>query len=145
MALYIPAGTRRRRTIVATVAALVIGLSVGLLIGRATATTADQQVHGIQKDALETAAGLRVISLHDQAGISSNTGGGGTALVLNRTKDELTDELDRAAWIGTDERDQLLTELNELIAQKDQSSKAFGQAADAFAAKIEATFGTSGG
>jgi hypothetical protein len=144
MALYIPAGTRRRRTIIAATAALVIGLVAGLAIGRMTATTADQQIRSIQREALQTAAGLRVISLHDESGISASTGGGGTALVLSRTKDELTDELDRAAWITTDRRDQLLTDLNALSARKDQSSAAFGKAADAFAAEIEAAFGTSG-
>ncbi len=143
MALYIPAGRRRRRAVLIGLGALVVGLAVGLLIGRLTATSATQQIHSIQNDARETAAGLRVISLHDEAGVG-NSGDGGTALVLERTRTELTDELDRAEWVTSDARDALLIQLQDLTAQEDKSSPTFGQAVDDLATAIDQTFGTTG-
>ena len=47
MALYISVGRRRRRVIVAAALALVVGLSVGLLIGRRSVTTPSEQVRAV--------------------------------------------------------------------------------------------------
>ena len=145
MALYIPAGARRRRTALIAVAAAVIGLVVGIVITKATTDSTSDRIAAIQTDARQTAAGLRVISLHDESGAISATGGGddGTQLVLDRTKKELTAELGRAKWIDATERDQLLTQLADLSARKTKSDKAFGKAAESMAKAIERAFGTS--
>jgi len=143
MALYVHAGTRRRRTALIAGAAVIAGLAVGLLIGRLTAESTDDVVHSIQADARETAAGLRVIALHDEAGALANstTSDGGTELVLKRTKTQLLDELDRAVWISTDQRDALLLSLNDLTNSPDRTSPEFGKATEDVAAQIESTFG----
>ncbi|MCU1496286.1 MAG: hypothetical protein JWM47_239 [Acidimicrobiales bacterium] len=143
MALYVTAGARRRRTIVISVATMAAGLVFGLLIGRATAPTANDRIRSIQTDARQTASGLRVISLHDESGAISTAapGDGGVRLVLARTRAELTDELDRAIWVSGAQRRQLLGGLDALVARKDEGSAAFGRAAEVLAERIDATFG----
>jgi len=144
MALYVHAGTRRRRTALIAAAAVIAGLVVGLFIGRLTAESPDDVVHSIQTEARETAAGLRVIALHDESGISANntSSDGGAELVLKRTKSQLLDELDRAVWISTDQRDRLLLAFNDLTKRTDRTTPEFGQATEDVAAQIESTFGT---
>ncbi len=143
MALYIPASRRRRQTIVFVVAALAVGLVVGVLAGRASVPSVTDRVHSVQEDARQTASGLRVLSLHEQAGaVSTETGGaGGADLVLQRTRDELQGEFSNAPWLDAAARKQLLDELGALDAQTDRTTPAFASAADTLASHIEATFG----
>jgi hypothetical protein len=143
VALYIPASRRRRRTIVFAVGALVLGLLVGVLIGRASVPSVNDRVHSVQERARQTASGLRVLSLHAQSNTTSNqtAGDGGASLVLQRTRDELNREFADAPWINTAARQQLLDELAALDAQSDRTDAAFGSAAEALASHIETTFG----
>jgi hypothetical protein len=145
MALYIPAGARRRRTAVIAVIAAIVGVVVGVAVTKATTPSTAERIGSIQSAARQTAAGLRVISLHDESGAVSASGSGddGTQLVLDRTKSELTAELGRAKWIDATERDRLLTQLADLSARKDKTDKSFGKAADAMAKAIEQAFGTA--
>src|SRR4051812_31675899 len=110
MALYIPASRRRRQTIGFVIARLVLGLIVGGLIGRASAPSLTDEVHSVQEKARQTASGLRVLSLHQEASTASNgsAADGGTALVLNRTRDELQSEFGDAPWLDATTRKGLL-------------------------------------
>ena len=143
MALYIPVSRRRRQTIVFVVTALVVGAILGLIAGRASSPSVTDRVHSVQDSARETAAGLRVLSLHEEAGATStgNAGNGGADLVLERTRDELQSEFAAAPWLEASARKQLLDALDALDAQTDRTSPAFGSAADALASQVEATFG----
>jgi len=143
MALYIPASRRRRQTIAFVVAALVVGLIVGGLVGRASAPSLSDQVHSVQEKARQTASGLRVLSLHQEAGTASNrtAADGGAELVLSRTRDELQTEFGDAPWLDAPSRKELLDALDALEAQSDRNSPEFASAADALATNIEATFG----
>jgi hypothetical protein len=145
VALYIPAGRRRRRTAFLAIGALVVGLGVGLFAGRVTAPTATEKIHAVQDDARRTAASLRVIALHDEEGAASaqGTSDAGIALVLQNTRTDLRDEFKRAVWITSRARVDLLEELDALEAQTDRKSAAFGAAAEKLADQIEATFGAS--
>ncbi len=137
MALYIPESRRRRRVLVAAVGALLLGLVVGALAGRLSAPSVGDQVRAVRGDAQQTTAGLRVIALHDTAG----TGGGGTDLVLKRTRTELEDELSRAPWVSSSTRSALLAQLSALDARTDDGTPAFGAAAEALARAIDSAFG----
>lgn len=145
MALYVPAGRHRRHTLAFAAIALAVGLAAGVVAGRASAPSVDERVRSVQADARRTAAGLRVLALHDEAGAISNqtAGAGGADLVLGRTRRELERAFSRAPWLGRPQRDDLLAALDALGARPDRTSAAFGAAADALAGKIEATFGAA--
>ena len=90
MALYVPAARRRRRIVVFTVGALVVGLLLGALLGRVTAPTVDDRLASVRSSAQQTAAGLRVIAIHDQSNtVSNQSANSGADLVLKRTRSEL--------------------------------------------------------
>ena len=143
MALYVPTSRRRRRAILMAVGALLVGLVLGLAVGRWSSTSVDDQVHSVQEKARETASGLKVLSLHVQAGATSASepGDGGADLVLQRTRTELQNEFADAPWLDATSQKALLDELAALDAQPDRTSTAFSTAADALASHIDATFG----
>ncbi len=136
MALYVPEGRRRRRLLVAAVSALVLGLVLGGLVGRLSAPSLTDRVRAVQDRAHTTSAGLRVISLHTQAG----TGAGGATLELKTTKDELEAEFRDAPWLSTATKTALLDQLAQLAARTDDSSASFGTAAEAMARAIDSAF-----
>jgi len=125
------------------VVALVVGLIIGVFAGRASSPSLTDRVHTVQEKARETAAGLRVLSLHGEAGATSTgtPGNGGADLVLSRTRDELQSAFSDAPWLDATARKQLLDALDALDAQSDRTSSAFASAADALASQIEAAFG----
>ena len=143
MAVYVPAARRRRRLLVFVGVALVAGLVLGALVGRATAPTVGDRISSVQEDARRTAAALRVLALHDESGaISNQAGNGGADLVLTRTGAELRKEFDAAPWITTAQRAALLGALADLTAISDRTSSEFGKAAEAVAGRIDSTFGS---
>ena len=145
MALYIPAGRCRRRTLYIGIGALVVGLALGALFGRASAPTISDKVHSVQNDARRTAASLRVIAVHDETGAISTQGNrdAGIALVLSNTRKDLKNEFARAVWLAPEARSALLDDLDVLEAMPDHGSAAFGAAADNLAGNIETTFGAA--
>ena len=74
MALYVSAARRRRRTLVVGAAALVVGLLLGWLIGRATGSSANDDVKARQNDAEQLVARLDGLDLEYQ-----QTGAGGAS------------------------------------------------------------------
>jgi hypothetical protein len=142
VALYIPAARRRRRLYGAAIGALCLGLIGGVLIGRATVPTVQDRIATVQADARSTAGGLRVLSLHEQAGVST----GSTDeidLVLTRTETELRKEFRDAGWLSATATQRLITGLNALRATPDRTGPAFATATDTLARDIESTFGLS--
>ena len=66
MALYVSAARRRRRTLVVGAAALVVGLLLGWLIGRATGSSANDDIKARQNDAEQLVARLDGLDLEYQ-------------------------------------------------------------------------------
>jgi hypothetical protein len=141
MALYVPAGRRRRQAITAAVVGVVAGLLIGALVGRLTVPSMGDRVDSVHADVEETVAGLRVIALHDEAGAVGSETGGGADLVLDRTREELRDEFDAAPWLAREQLDALLGQLNDLVTLDREGGDGFGAAAEAMAVAIEETFG----
>jgi hypothetical protein len=124
------------------VVALLVGLALGLVVGRSTAPGIGDRIASVRDDARRNAAAQRVIVLHDEAGIpASSAGDNGAELVLTRTRTELDDEFERAPWLARSQHDDLVRELDALAAMTDRSSTAFSQAAEKLAEQIDATFG----
>ena len=140
MAIYIPASRQRRRTLLVALAAVIVGLVVGVAVGHATTVTVAERVRTVQTDARELAAGLRVIALHDQAGLASQQNDAGTALVLQQTRAGLQRLFTAAPWLSKVARDTLTAQLDAL-ERTTPGTAASQQAAEALAAAIEATAG----
>ncbi|MEO7555691.1 MAG: hypothetical protein ABIV94_03690 [Acidimicrobiales bacterium] len=143
MALYIPAGRRRGRLVIAAAVALALGLLVGVLVGRSAAPSLEDRVASVRADARQTAAALRVVVLHDETpGVDKGqTGDGGTDLVLTRVRDELAREIHDAVWLPEATGRSLLDDIDALRSRTDTTDTAFAQSAEALAAKIDTTFG----
>lgn len=153
MALYMSTATRRRRVAVVGAVALVVGLVVGFGLARVTARSFDSQVTAVQTDAQRSVAGLRVIALHDETGAVGAAGTDSAVTVIARTRDELTDALDRASWIPASRAAELLGRLDDLADAAESSGEGGSTASDsgsdgelaeraeAVAAEIEAAFG----
>ena len=137
LSLYIPESTRRRRILVSSAIAAVLGLVIGVTAGRLSAPSVQDQVNSVRQNVRETTAGLRVIALHDEAG----TGAGGTSLLLQRTRSELESEFDDAPWLSATTRSALLEQLSALDDRSDEGSPAYGKAAEELAVAIDQAFG----
>ena len=92
MALYVSAARRRRRTLVVGAIALVVGLLFGWLIGRATGSSADDEVKARQSDAEQLVARLDGLDLEYQ---QTAAGGAGSS-------DARKGSLDAASAIAAD-------------------------------------------
>lgn len=140
MAFYVPASARRRKLIAASAVAAVLGLVLGIMIGRLMVPSVSERVQSVKADARQTSAGLRVISLHDSAPSVGSQNGGGVDIVLQRTRDELQAEFAKAPWLTGAQRDSVLGQLTDLVAIKDTAGTEFAAAAERLAAAIDTLF-----
>ena len=141
MALYVPTSTRRRRTGVYVAVALLLGLALGIFGGRFTAPTVASQVLIVQSDAQAISASLRVLALHDQAGVATKSGDGGAQLVLDSTRTKLEALFLKAPWVGQTQRNTVTAELDTLTAMQDRDGSRFGGAAETLANHIDIILG----
>lgn len=139
MALYVPHSRRRRRTVSLAATVGILGLVVGGVLGRLTAPTVAERVATVRADARDTASGLRVISLHGEAGVEA-VGAGGADLVLERTRTELAAEFAEAPWLSGAQKGLLLTRLSALKAMPNHDGAEFGESAADLAKVIEDVF-----
>jgi hypothetical protein len=129
------------------VAALVLGLVLGAVIGRASAPTVQDRVRSVQREARNIAAQLRVVSLHAEDKTASVAAGGdaGADLALQRAEADLRGLFKRAPWLHAKTGADLLAETAALRAEAkgEAGTPAFGQKVDALAGRVEATFGAA--
>ena len=107
MALYIPAGQRRRRLIIVGVVAVVIGLVVGAVLGRATAPTTSDTVSSVRTDAQSIVARLNSLPIEYGkvlAGDPQYANGGGPADSLVVISTDTAALADRAEWLSDAQR-----------------------------------------
>lgn len=146
MALYVPAGRRRRNLILGLVGALVVGLVVGVLVGRATAPTVGDKVGSVQSSAEAVTARLRAtpVEYRQQLTGSSEFRRGGTVLdSLAAARSSLRTSLDDAEWLGQTQRREADTALDALVvaARTKVTAARYAQLVDASADRIDAVFG----
>ena len=148
MAIYVPRAKRRRNLIAVTVAGVVVGAALGLAIGRGSAPTVEDRVSSVRRQARDTAAQLRVVSLHEESGAQSLAAGSdaGAELALRRTEKNLRALFKRAPWVPTKTGADLLSDTVALRteAPKQANSPEFAKVVDSLADRIESTFGATG-
>jgi len=111
MALYVPAGARTRRLVLIAAAAVVVGLVVGFLGGRASAPGLADEVHAVQGLAVDATTTLERIPIEYEQSVAGE-GGESTDTItgaIERARSQLDDAFAAAIWLpddassGTDE------------------------------------------
>jgi len=148
MAMYVPPSRRRRQLLVVAVIALALGAVLGVLAGRATAPSVNDQVRASQERARTLAAGLRVVGIHQEAATASlqASADAGADLALRNTEAGLEDALATAPWIPTADKTRVLGLVTELRGGPpgQATTPQFAQRVEAAASAIETTFGIRG-
>ena len=107
MAIYVPAGRRRRRAALALGAAVVVGIVVGVLVGRFTASSVDDSVADVRSEARSVQGELQATPINYEKELQGETQfeeGGGAADALARARRQLDSALADAPWLGRDSR-----------------------------------------
>lgn len=144
MALYVPAGARRRRLVLALVGGLVVGLVIGFLLGRVTSPGLSDDVAEVQSLALDATTALQRIPIEYEQSVAGQ-GGESTDTIsaaIDSAQGQLDDAYAGALWLADDASvttDASFDALRALVDQK-ASTAEFQSATDALVAQIEATF-----
>jgi hypothetical protein len=149
MALYVPAGRRRRNLAIALAATALVAVVIGFLIGRVTAPTVDDRVATVQADARGVIGELAATPneyRQQQSGSSEFRGGGGVDDALTGARRSLDAAMDDAPWLGPSLRRSALDALDAVVAAERgsvppaQYEAAVTRASD----RIEQVFGIDG-
>lgn len=147
MALYVPAGARRRRVILALLGGIVLGLVAGYLVGRASAPGLADEVADVQDLATDAATSLLRIPIEYEQSVAGE-GGESTETItaaLDRAQAQLAEAYAAAIWLpddasaGTDASfDELVTLVEEGVSPGELEA-----AIDELVTQIERTFAIS--
>ncbi|MGZ4681742.1 MAG: hypothetical protein ACXWB2_16350 [Acidimicrobiales bacterium] len=146
MALYIPAGRRRRRLIIVGVVAAVVGLTLGAVLGRASAPTTGDAVSSVRADARSIDARLQALPNEFEKVLSGDpqyANGGGPAESLTAIEADTAALARRAEWLSDDQRTAVAAAVAraQVVAEDRASASDFQTAIDDASTAIEQTFG----
>ncbi len=147
MALYIPAGRRRRRLIVTACAGLAVGLALGAVIGRMTAPSPAGAAADAKQQAKAVTGQLEAFPIHyeqaskgeiDRASFKPSLDAG-----LNRANEDLAAALAQAPWIDESTRGVLRANLSNVknVADRDAPPAEFDGAVRRSVDSINTAFG----
>jgi hypothetical protein len=145
MALYVPAGARRRRLVLGVVGGVVLGLVVGFLLGRASSPDLADDVADVQSQAVDATTALQRTPIEYEQAVAGE-GGESTDTItgaLDRAQQQLDDAYAAAIWLpesASSPTDQGFDAIDSLVADE-ASPTEFEAAVDALVAQIETTFG----
>jgi hypothetical protein len=150
MALYVPAGRRRRNLIVGLVAAVVIGLVIGGVVGRVTAPTVDDRVASVRDDARSIVGALAATPneyAKERAGSTEFRAGGGVDQALGIVRQDLDRALGDAIWLDARDRSDLRRALAGLVAaaRRGVPDREYAGLVDETTAGVERVFGIGRG
>lgn len=146
MALYLPAGRRRRNVIIGLAGALIVGMIIGGLIGRASAPGISDKVSSVQDSARAVAARLAATPIEYQQQLDGSTEfkSGGTVLQsLAEALRTLDRALDDAVWLGPSQRKDNEDALDALVtaAKAKVTAAQYEKLVTTAVTRIEATLG----
>ena len=150
MALYIPAGRRRRRLIVAVALAAVLGLIGGWAVGRATAPTIDDRASSVRSGAQDIDARLLALPIEYEkvlAGDPQYANGGGPADSLTGIVADTQRLAADAVWLSDGQRAAVVATVDHArtTATDGADAAAFAAAIDQATNAVETTFGLETG
>lgn len=146
MALYVPAGRRRRNLILGLVGALIVGVLLGGVVGRVTAPTVSDKVSSAQDSAREITARLQATPIEYAKQLSGSTefkSGGTVVQSLTDAQKAMAAALDDAVWIGPMQRKDLEDALGAVItgARAKVAAARYQKLVDDAVARIAVGFG----
>jgi hypothetical protein len=145
MAIYTPQAQRRRKLLLLTVVAFLLGGLLGGFVGRLLAPTPADRVAAVREQARQTSSQLRVLSVHFEDNAASLAAGGdaGAGLALRRADGDLTSVLQQAPWVTPQQGTHLLDSLHGLQAavRTGSTKPPFASNVDRLADDIDTTFG----
>jgi hypothetical protein len=146
VALYVPAGRRRRNLVLGLAGAVVVGLIVGFLLGRATHASLDDEVATVQDSARAVTARLRATPVEyaqERRGSSEFSHGGTVLDSLADARRSLRDALDDAVWLGPAQRREATAALDVLVsaARAETAARRYRALVDTSANRIDVVFG----
>ncbi|MBI2705736.1 MAG: hypothetical protein HYX32_10675 [Actinobacteria bacterium] len=148
MALYIPAGRRRRRLIVATVLSLVLGITAGWSLGRATAPSpadgAAQAKQLVGKGAGQLSALPLEYEKRSRGEIDKEVFAASLKRGLDATGTNLDAALAAAPWLDERVKQQLRADVERVrsVADRDAPPAEFDAAVNKAVADINTAFGS---
>ncbi len=144
MALDVPVPRHRRQAVVLAVAALVVGLFVGWLIGRGSAPSLEDGVRDVQRRSAQLTERLRALPAVQAAARDAGRDHAADVMAeLDAIEADLLALFDDAPWIGPATRQLLGETLDRVGATATGSAVAFRTAVVAAVAAINLAFGTS--
>jgi hypothetical protein len=145
MALYIPLSRRRRNAALVAVATLLIGLVVGLLIGRSTAVTASEAARDVrsQGDTLGTRLEALTIEYDQAVAGTGDTVQAGVIDALDRIVADMDRLIAEAPWLGAAQKARLHAATTDVrtAASDLVSPDQFAEVVSASAGTLRAVFG----
>lgn len=117
MAVYVSLAKRRRHAALVAIATLVIGLVVGFAIGTTRTSSVESRVRSVQTDADRIATRLVALDIEYRDAVAGGADDFDTSVTapLAKIQGDTVHLLDRAPWIGADERGEVLDKIAKLV------------------------------
>jgi hypothetical protein len=143
MAVYAGSAKRRRTTSLAAIAALAVGLVVGVLIGRAVTPSMDDEVRSGRDGGRDLVTALQVLPLEYGQALSGAEGTAQIGDTVERASAQLDAALDGAPWLGPAQRRQATQAVAAVraAAAKKVPPEDFQKVVDSSSQQIRAAFG----
>jgi hypothetical protein len=143
VAVYATPARRRRTTIGVGVAALIVGLIIGVAIGRATASSLDDEIAKGRAGGTELVTALRVLPLEYSQAFKGSSETGLIEDTVKRSTAQLPDALDGAPWLGAAQRQTAIAAVQSVqtAAQAKLAPARFEAVVAQATATLQAVFG----
>jgi hypothetical protein len=146
---YVPPSRRRWRLVAAALVALAVGAVAGLLIGRNSVTTAQEQAQQVRAEAVDLATRVQALTIeYDQATAArGDTVQGGVVDPLQGIIADADRTMDEAVWLAADDRtavDQALRDVRQAALDRVPADR-FATATATAAGVLTHTLGASTG
>jgi hypothetical protein len=148
MALYVPAGARRRRLVIGVVAGLVVGLVIGFIVGRASSPGLADDVAEVQALATDATTALQRTPIEYEQAVAGE-GGESTDTITSAiasAQRQLQDAYAEAIWLDANASSATNGSFDELTAMVEAGATPaeFEAAVEALVVQIDTTFGIAG-
>jgi hypothetical protein len=118
MALYVPPSRRRLHVVLIATATLLVGLIVGLVVGRASITTTDERIADVRTEANDIATRLQALTIEYEQALAGrgDTVQGGVIDALDGIARDTAKAISTASWLTASNKAEIDDALNKVRA-----------------------------